>query len=296
MARGVAVLWWGMASFFSLVLIAVSALWIHALRRAPRHYEQEQARRISRRWLIGGGLLLPGVTILTLLIFGTPVGLRMLPLPVGGPPPLRIEVIGHQWWWEVRYPDQGVVTANQLVIPAGQPVDLLLGSRDVIHSFWVPRLAGKLDMLPGRTNRMRVKADQPGAYPGQCSEFCGSGHAHMQLDLRAVPADEFEAWIGARQDPQVEPPPSAVGEVFGDYCGQCHRVAGVSEGGLGPDLSDVGSRPRLGAGTLVNEPGALARWLREHRELKPGNAMPSHAHLPDEQLEAIALWLEGLAP
>src|SRR5690606_14151423 len=121
----------------------VAVLWIHAMRRQPPTYDDEQRRRIERRWLIGGGLLLPGVSILVLLLFGIPVGQRMLPLPLIGEQPLRIEVTGHQWWWEVRYPDSGVVTANQLHLPVDRPVDLTLRSADVIHSFWVPRLGGK---------------------------------------------------------------------------------------------------------------------------------------------------------
>lgn len=296
-AREVAWLWWAMLSFSTLVLIVVAALWVYAMRRQPRDYDDAQRRRLERRWLVGGGLLLPGLSILLLLIFGIPVGQRMLPLPLIGEQPLRIEVTGHQWWWEVRYPDSGVVTANQLHLPVGRPVDLTLRSADVIHSFWVPRLGGKLDMIPGRSNVLRLQADEPGLFRGQCSEFCGTQHSHMAISVQAQDEAEFAQWLEARRptaDVQRAAAPAAA--LFASHCGACHRVAGVSEGARAPDLSDVGSRPSLGAGVLRNEPGALAHWLRNHQRLKPGNGMPLHDALPDTQLDALAEWLETLAP
>ncbi|PAU61539.1 cytochrome c oxidase subunit II [Pseudomonas indica] len=294
MAREVTLLWWAMLGFASLVLLGVTALWLYAMHRAPRETSAEQARRINRRWIVGGGLLLPGLSILLLLAFGIPAGHRLLPLPLAEPP-LRIEVTGHQWWWEVRYPD-GVVTANQLHIPAGRPVDLAVSSADVIHSFWVPRLGGKLDMIPGRRHVLRLQADRPGTYRGQCAEFCGSQHAHMAIHVVAHDEPAFQAWLAARRERRFSPPPGEAGAVFEQRCGRCHRVAGVSEGGRAPDLTDVGSRPSLGAGTLDNRPGALRRWLREHQRLKPGNGMPAHDDVTPETLDRIADWLETLAP
>lgn len=294
-AREVAWLWWAMMSFSTLVLIVVAVLWVHAMRRRPKDYDDAGRRRIEKRWLVGGGLLLPSLSILALLIFGVPVGQRMLPLPLVGEQPLRIEVTGHQWWWEVRYPDSGVVTANQLHLPVGRPVDLTLRSADVIHSFWVPRLGGKLDMIPGRSNVLRLQADQPGTFRGQCSEFCGTQHSHMAIIVQAQDEPDFERWIQARRAPAV-PADTPGAQRFAEYCGACHRVAGISEGTRAPDLSDVGSRPRLGAGVLRNEPGALANWLRNHQRLKPGNGMPLHSHLSDTELDEIATWLETLAP
>jgi cytochrome c oxidase subunit 2 len=296
MAREVALLWWLMCGFAGLVLAVVSGLWIYAMRRAPRETTPEQAKRINRRWLVGGGILLPGLSIAVLLLFGVPIGQRMLPLPLLGEQPLRIEITGHQWWWEVRYPDSGVATANQLHIPTGRPVDLQVGSADVIHSFWVPRLGGKIDMIPGRHNQIRLQADQPGIYRGQCSEFCGTQHSHMILHVQAHSEDDFAAWLAARQTAQISAPAGAAGETFTAYCGSCHRVAGVSAGQRAPDLSDLGSRPTLGSGVLINEPGSILIWLREHQRLKPGNGMPLHDDIDPAQLQAIATWLEGLAP
>jgi len=295
MAREVAILWWAMCAFATLVLIVVTALWVHAMRRKTPPMDAARARQLTLRWLVGGGLLLPTLSIVVLLAFGIPIGHRMLPLPLDEPP-LRIEVIGHQWWWEVRYPDSGVVTANQLHLPVGRPVDLDVSSADVIHSFWVPRLGGKIDMIPGRENRIRLQADRPGTFRGQCSEFCGTQHTHMILDVQAHEEEDFTNWLQARSDWQAAALPGPAGEAFAARCGQCHRVAGVSEGDRAPDLSDIGARSMLGAGVLNNEPGALLRWLQAHQRLKPGNAMPLHDDLDPDHLSAIADWLETLHP
>lgn len=285
-----------MCGFFSLVLVTVSALWIYAIWRKPREYSLDEARRIQRRWLVGGGILLPSVSIVLLLLFGIPVGQRMLPLPLLGEQPLQIEVIGHQWWWEVRYPDSGVVTANQLHLPAGRPVDITVTSADVIHSFWVPRLGGKIDMIPGRENRIRLQADEPGTFRGQCTEFCGTQHSHMVLDVQAHSDEDFAAWIDARREPKIEALQGPAAETFLAHCGTCHRVAGVTAGNRAPDLTDLASRRNLGAGLLPNEPGATLTWLREHGRLKPGTGMPITDDLDAEHLQAIATWLEGLEP
>ena len=194
MAREVTRIWWAMFAFATVVLFAVTAIWIYAMRRKPRDYEPEHERRIHRRWIIGGGIILPTVSIALLLMFGIPAGHRMLPLPVEGEQPLRVEVIGHQWWWEIRYPESGVVTANELHLPAGRPIDVEVSSADVIHSFWVPRLGGKIDMFPGMTNTVRLQADEPGQHRGQCAEFCGTQHAHMVLYVQVHDEAGFEAW------------------------------------------------------------------------------------------------------
>ncbi|RIA35959.1 cytochrome c oxidase subunit 2 [Ectopseudomonas oleovorans] len=296
MAREVAILWWVMCGFATVVLVVVTALWVHAMRRTPRQVDEQRARVITLRWLVGGGLVLPSVSIVLLLIFGIPIGHRMLPLPLIGEQPLRIEVIGHQWWWEVRYPDSGVVTANQLHLPVGRPVDLDVTSADVIHAFWVPRLGGKIDMIPGRHNKIRLQADLPGTFRGQCSEFCGTQHTHMILNVQAHEEEDFEAWLQARREPAVAALPGAAGEAFAARCGECHRVAGVTGGERAPDLTDLGSRVSLGAGVLANEPGAILHWLQEHQRLKPGNAMPLNDDIDPDHLSAIADWLETLAP
>lgn len=295
MARNVANVWWAMFGFSTLVLVVVSTLWIYAMRRRPRHTTDEQAKRIHLRWLIGGGLVLPTTSIVLLLAFGLPSGRSMLPLP--NDQALRIEVIGHQWWWEVRYPDGEVITANQLILPVDRPIDIAVTSADVIHSFWVPRLGGKMDMVPGRTNVIRLEASEAGIFRGQCSEFCGTQHAHMILHVEALEEAEFSDWIDARRNLVIDQPPAGEATaVFLERCGQCHRVSGVTEGNRAPDLTDLASRPTLGAGVIVNDSSGLRRWLHEHQNIKHGNAMPRHDDVPDETLEQIADWLETLTP
>jgi len=300
-ARLAANLWWGMLAFSTLVFVALIALWLYAMFRTPRQYDDDTRRRLSRRWIIGGGIALPMLSITVLLAFGIPSGHRMLPLPVGEEQVLKIEVTGHQWWWEVHYPDHDVTTANEIAIPAGRPVDIHVRSADVIHAFWVPRLAGKIDMLPEQTNVLRLEADQPGTYNGQCAEFCGTQHARMAFTLDALEADAFDDWLAARS-PEVlarnidTRTHEEASELFAAECAQCHAITGLSDAREGPDLSGIGARRTLGAGQLPNDEGAIARWLREHQQLKPGNHMPVQDHLSDTEIEALAQWLETLEP
>jgi len=196
-AHEAAFLWWGMFGFFMLVLVAVCGLWLYAMVRDPGEVSPQAARKIQNRWIIGGGILLPGISILVILIFGIPAGHRMLPLPQDDV--LRIDVTARQWHWEFHYPGTAITLIDQMHIPAGVPIDVHLTTTDVIHSFWVPRLAGKLDTIPGRINVQRLQADQPGIYGGQCAEFCGPGHAHMKFTVHAHSADDFAAWLAAEQ-------------------------------------------------------------------------------------------------
>jgi cytochrome c oxidase subunit 2 len=199
-AQAIAAVWWWMLGTAVLVLVAVVALWLVAMRRT-RGLMPDEAERHGLRWIVGGGIALPGVAITALLVFGSSAGFHQLPLPRGqglGPAPLRVEAIGHRWWWELRYPDSGVGLRNELRLPVGRPVDVRVSSRDVIHSFWVPRLGGKLDAVPGRTAVVRLQADQAGTFRSQCAEFCGVGHAHMVMTVIAMAPAEFDAWL-ARQ-------------------------------------------------------------------------------------------------
>ncbi|WP_220811820.1 cytochrome c oxidase subunit II [Variovorax sp. UMC13] len=201
-AGAIAAVWWWMFAVALLVLAGVVVAWFLAMR--PRAaLDATRARRVERRWLVGGGLVLPTVSVTALLIFGSPAGFHQLPLPGGAAAPLRIEAIGHQWWWEIRYPD-GVVLRDELRLPAGRPVDILTKSSDVIHSFWVPALGGKLDAVPGRTLTVRLQGDRVGSYRGQCAEFCGTGHAHMTMMAHVVPAEAFDAWLRAQSGTAAE--------------------------------------------------------------------------------------------
>lgn len=197
-AHAIAVVWWWMLGVAVVVLAGVCAAWFVAMRRGRGVTGQPAQRSTEFRWLLWGGVVLPSVSIAALVAFGSPAGLHQLPLPgrhPSGEAPLEIEAIGHQWRWELRYPGAGVRLHNEMRIPVGRPVDVLTGSGDVIHSFWVPRLGGKLDAVPGRTFRVRLQADAPGTYHGQCAEFCGRGHAHMTMTVIAMEPAEFDTWL-----------------------------------------------------------------------------------------------------
>jgi cytochrome c oxidase subunit II len=193
-AQSAAGLWWGLSGFFTLVFVGLIALWWQAMRRDPGEISQEQARRLQNRWILAGGLALPLGSMALILALGIPAGRKMLPLPPAGGEAMVIEVKAHQWGWRVTYPDQDIELTDELHIPTDTPIDIHLTTADVIHSFWVPRLAGKLDTIPGRTNVLRLEASRPGEYRGQCAEFCGINHAHMSFTVTAHPPEEYEKW------------------------------------------------------------------------------------------------------
>jgi cytochrome c oxidase subunit 2 len=223
--------------------------------------------------------------------------------PVPPPGALVVAVTGHMWWWEVRYQDPAngaeVLTANEIRIPVGRPVYLALDSADVIHSFWVPQLAGKTDMLPGRIQHLLLSADRPGVYRGQCAEFCGEQHARMALHVVALEPAAFDAWLAAQARPAAAPA-SAAQEAgrqafLANRCDACHTVRGVgAESRLGPDLTHVGSRLHLAAGTVPNTPEARREWIAHVQRLKSGARMPSYERLDAPTLAAIADWLGAL--
>ena len=213
---------------------------------------------------------------------------------------LAVTVTGHQFWWEYHYEEAGISTANELVIPVGRPVELTLKGVDVIHSFWVPALAGKTDVIPGRTNHMSFTADHVGRYQGQCTEFCGLSHANMRNVAVAVGPDEFDTWIAAQHEAAptpVEGTPEAAGlSVFGQKgCGGCHTVTGVSEGKIGPNLTHFDSRSTFSGSIFTNTPENLRKWLGDPLGVKPGNDMviPGGPLKPDEITKLIA-YLETL--
>jgi cytochrome c oxidase subunit II len=183
--------------FFSLVLVAVVALWAYAIRHDPSGMQDQDQARLHRRLLVVGGLILPTTSITVLLAIGIPAGHTMLPLPPADGRIVRIDVTGHQWWWEVTYPGTRVRLVDELHMPAGVPVDIHIATADVIHSFWVPRLGGKMDAIPGRRNVLRLLADEVGTYRGSCAEFCGLGHAHMTFLVHVHSRDDFVDWLEA---------------------------------------------------------------------------------------------------
>ena len=217
------------------------------------------------------------------------------------PNAVRVTIVGRQWWWEIRYPELGVVTANELHVPVSdsanrQPTFLTLESADVAHSFWVPRVAGKTDLIPNKTNRMWVEPHQPGTYLGQCAEYCGTQHAHMLLRVVAEPPEQFARWVEQqRQNVAGAPPDSAAAagrRVFlGTACISCHTVGGtVATGRYGPDLTHLMSRETIGAGVVPNTRDRLRAWVRNPDDLKHGVLMPA-MQLDDEQLDQLVEYL-----
>lgn len=265
-------------------------------------------------WIVGGGVLLPLVLLSALLVFGTWRSAQ-LSKPTSQHA-IKISVIARMWWWEVRYTDpaggQDIVLANEIRVPLGQPVYLGLSSADVIHSFWVPALAGKVDMVPGRVHGMTLQADRAGVYRAQCAEYCGEQHARMALHVVAQSPAEFSAWLAAQARPagiivqggEVERGRRAFDE---QRCASCHTIrtgmgtktgAGATSentaAALGPDLTHVGGRLYLGAGTLRNGQGALAAWIADPHVAKPGVRMPASADMDGATLRALAAYLEQL--
>jgi cytochrome c oxidase subunit 2 len=214
---------------------------------------------------------------------------------------LRVAVIGHQWWWEFRYPVQGVVTANELHVPVSdparpRPVFLTLESEDVVHSFWIPQLAGKTDVIPNRTNTMWIEPLKTGTFLGQCAEFCGTQHANMLLRVVVEPPPAFEAWLDAQRQPAADVASARAGRaVFeSNPCASCHTVQGTSaRGTVGPDLTHLMSRETLGAGAVPNDGQHLLAWVRNPGDLKPGVRMPA-MRLDHASLTSLVAWLETL--
>jgi cytochrome c oxidase subunit 2 len=233
------------------------------------------------RWIVVGGIILPAVILAASFMYSTVVQADVANAPSA--PVATIDVIGHRWWWEVKYagigPGDTVVTANEIHVPVGQPVRLNLISTDVIHSFWVPELAGKTDVIPGQVNTMWMEADRPGIYRGQCAEYCGLQHAHMAVVVVADSPAQFQRWIAA-QDAAALAPTDSIGRrglaVFTNAaCATCHSIRGSSaDGHVGPDLTHLASRQTIAAGTLPNTRGNLAGWISNAQALKPGSGMP----------------------
>jgi len=296
-AAEIATIGWIMFGGATVIFVIVLALMLYALIARPDR----------RRWLggiklvIAGGVVLPVVALTALLVYTLSVN-RALTAPPGADA-LRIQVIGRMWWWEVRYldPEGGIAfeTANEIHVPVGRTVSAELATADVIHSFWVPNLAGKLDMIPGQDNRLTFRADRPGVYRGQCAEYCGAQHAQMAFYVVAEQPDDFARWFESQRAPAREPrvPFIARGrQLFLDGgCGACHTVRGTpANGELGPDLTHVGSRLSIAAGSFDNHVGTLEAWIAASQRLKPGNRMPSFDVFEGQDLRALAAYLESL--
>ncbi|MGH7923801.1 MAG: cytochrome c oxidase subunit II [Candidatus Binatus sp.] len=248
--------------------------------------------RLEIAWTLGPALVLLMISVPTIrTIFRSQPAVA----PKGS---LEIKVVAHQWWWEFDYPD-GAKASNELHIPANRPIRLLLQSADVIHSFWVPQLGGKRDVVPGQINELTFIATVPGMYPGQCAEFCGLSHANMRFRTFVDSPDDFAKWERDQLAGPVAPPanyPLAAdgAKVFADSpCTTCHMIQGISKGYIGPDLTHFGSRTTLAAGVLKNTPENVAKWIEDPQEIKPGANMPALL-LPGPKMNALVAYLESL--
>lgn len=293
-ALAIADIAWAMFIGAALVLVGVMGLLLRAVWRG-------QSAVRPARWLMGAGLAFPMAVLVTLILYSQ---WRSAALRADPPPDaLVIGITARMWWWEVRYRNpaggEDIVLANEIRVPVGRPVHLGLTSADVIHSVWFPALAGKMDTVPGRVNRLVFSVSSPGTHRGLCAEFCGEQHARMGMHLVAQAPEAFDAWLRAQALPAAAPatPLQARGrEAFlAQRCNACHTVRGVSEEGrLAPDLTHVGSRLALGAATLDNNPQAMARWIAHVQQLKPGARMPASTELDAATLQALAAYLSHL--
>ncbi|MFT3916433.1 MAG: cytochrome c oxidase subunit II [Anaeromyxobacteraceae bacterium] len=305
-AQQIADLGWTFFAVCAVVWVAVLATlaWGIFRRRAgadPGPVVDPGPRAEARTTRVVAGLVgATAVTLIVLVGLSTRTGNALAGLGLAAP--LTVEVTGHQWWWELRYvapvPSQTFTTANELHLPAGIPVRLVLRSRDVIHSLWIPALHGKKDLVPGRDGELTLVAAQPGIYRGQCAEFCGVAHAEMAIRVVVEPREDFDRWRAAQRLPALEPATAEAHrgkDVFlRGACATCHRIAGTPAGAtLGPDLTHLAGRRSLGAGTLPNTRGHLAGWIANAQAVKPGNHMPPQPLEPAD-LQALLAFLEGL--
>jgi len=291
-ADDIAFLWWLMLAMFTVVFVGVMiALGISILIK-----KQDNAEALggNRRWIMVGGIALPGVSVVILLI----IALRVTTVMPDEEADLVVEVVGRNWWWEVRYPGHDVISANEIYLPQGAVVRFELSATEVIHSFWVPALHGKMDMLPDHVNELLVQPREIGRFRGVCAEFCGIQHALMAIYVVVLSEEDFEDWLLARQVQAVKPlsPLQSLGKeiYFLKGCDTCHRIRGTEAlGAIGPDLTHIGSRLSLGAGTVDYSKSALADFIRDAQTIKPGNAMPATV-IDEKSLEALVEYLDAL--
>ena len=292
-ASNVSQLFWIMTFGGGLIWLAVIGLALYASHLRPRQHELGMVRL----FLLGGGVTLPVIVLGALLAFG----LSLLAKPPPAAAGVRLEVICERWWWRVVYHRNGeapVAVANEIRLPVGEPAELSLRTRDVIHSFWVPALAGKLDLIPGRINRMVVQPTRTGLFRGQCAEYCGTGHANMALYVEVMERGAFDGWLERQALPARTPEDArrqhGKSVFFAQGCDLCHAIRGTAaRGAAGPDLTHVGSRHSLAAGLLPPGEASLRRWIRRADALKPRALMPSYP-LADDELDALAAYLDHL--
>jgi cytochrome c oxidase subunit II len=306
-SQNISRIWWLMFIVCSVVFVMVMIAVLLSLRRRTGGPDEapilepppEQERR--RRNVVISAVSITIIVLFVFLIASFSAG-RSMTADLANKNGLNIEVTGFQWWWEVRYQDVDAsnifTTANEIHIPVGVPVTLSLRANDVIHSFWVPNLAGKKDLIPGKLNTIWLQADKPGVYRGQCAEYCGLQHAHMAFWVVAESQEQFNAW--RQNQTQSSIPPSTDSQKRGQQiflsstCVMCHTINGTSAGSnIGPNLTHVASRNTIGAATLANTREHLAQWIKDSQQIKPGNRMPQH-NFSEADLQALLDYLQSL--
>jgi cytochrome c oxidase subunit 2 len=299
-AHDITVLWWWMLAAATIVFLGAVFLlllgWVR--RRKPGFPLIGRSEPVSNGLVVTFGIFIPAATLIALFIAANFVVASDTSPPSPGSTQMTIQVTGKQWFWQVRYPGTTAVTANEIHIPVRTRVNVVALSGDVIHSFWVPELNRKIDMIPGRTNRVLIEADRPGVYRGQCAELCGLQHANMGMYVIAQPRAQFDAWLRNMTAPRRAPvtPLERRGEqVFlANECAACHQIRGTPAiGQVGPDLTHLMTRTTLAALTIPNRKGYLAGWVLDPQHVKPGNKMPA-LNLSGPDFQALLAYLESL--
>ncbi|MGA3048365.1 MAG: cytochrome c oxidase subunit II [Terracidiphilus sp.] len=290
-----------------VIFLVVGGLLLYALiryRHRPENADREPAQVYGSNQIELSWTVIPILIVVTLFLSTTRVimGTQAIPTPESA---FNVTVIGHQFWWEYRYPKQGIVTANELHIPISDPAHptptyLTMSSADTDHSFWVPRLAGKTDVIPNKINTMWIDPQQPGLYLGQCAQYCGTQHAKMLLRVYAQTPADFAVWLNQQRQPAVQKfsgnPAAAEGQAvfMHNACINCHAISGtVSTGRFGPDLTHLASRETIASGSIQNTPENLRKWIDDPNSMKPGCLMPA-MHLNDHDLDVITAYLTQL--
>ena len=299
-AHEIATLWWWMLVAAGIVFAGAVFLivlsWIRRRRKGlPFLGEREGA---ASGLVIAFGIVIPVLTLAALFAVANFEVAKSTGAPPAGSTSMTVQVIGRQWFWEIRYPGTAAATANELHIPVRTRVNLVAQTADVIHSFWVPELNRKIDMIPGHPNRILLYADRPGAYRGQCGEFCGLQHTHMGMWVVAQEPAAFRAWLANMARPRPAPATAAArdgeGVFLGSQCASCHTIRGTpAQGRIGPDLTHLATRATLAAATIPNTPADLREWITDPQHVKPGNKMPG-LNLSASDVQALLAYLRGL--
>jgi cytochrome c oxidase subunit II len=299
-AHKIALLWWWMLGAAAIVFIGALAMlavaWIR--RETPGLPFVGERENVSEAMVLLFGIGIPVVVLVVLFGFSDVYLVGQTSPPDRRSTAMTIDVIGHQWWWEVRYPASGAITANEIHIPVGTRVNVVATTADVIHSFWVPGLNRKIDMVPGRQNRVLLYASRTGQFRGQCSQFCGFQHANMALKVFAQPGPAFRSWLTNMSAPAARPASASAARgaqrFMRSQCASCHTIAGTqAQGAVGPNLTHVATRTTLASGTIPNDRTELARWISNPQSIKPGVQMPDLG-LSQSQVAELTAYLESL--